>query len=78
MKEKFDSNEYVFSDEELERIIEISPQQHKDSLCGNDRFIKKVENSVELLQLNDNPKARQIKLSYISISYKPYPKPYQT
>ncbi|EJB72756.1 endonuclease [Helicobacter pylori Hp A-26] len=32
MKEKFDSNEYIFSDEELERIIEISPQQHKDSL----------------------------------------------
>ncbi|WRC91245.1 endonuclease [Helicobacter pylori] len=32
MKEKFDSNEYVFSDEELERIIEISPQNHKDSL----------------------------------------------
>ncbi len=30
MKEKFDSNEYLFSDEELERIIEISPQQHKE------------------------------------------------
>ncbi|GAA7024353.1 hypothetical protein Kyoto30A_00610 [Helicobacter pylori] len=30
MKEKFDSNEYIFSDEELERIIEISPQQHKE------------------------------------------------
>ncbi|WP_227986166.1 hypothetical protein [Helicobacter pylori] len=30
LKEKFDSNEYVFSDEELERIIEISPQQHKE------------------------------------------------
>ncbi|MGL2505557.1 hypothetical protein ACOWN9_04660 [Helicobacter pylori] len=57
MKEKFDSNEYIFSDEELERIIEISLQQHKDSLCGNGRFIKKVENSAELLQLNDNPKA---------------------
>ncbi|MBM0619982.1 hypothetical protein KVL80_06930 [Helicobacter pylori] len=57
MKEKFDSNEYTFSDEELERIIEISPQQHKDSLCGNGRFIKKIENSIELLQLNDNPKA---------------------
>ncbi|WRG48330.1 hypothetical protein E5E20_07095 [Helicobacter pylori] len=57
MKEKFDSNEYIFSDEELERIIEISPQQHKDSLRGNDRFIKKVENSAEWLQLNDNLKA---------------------
>ncbi|GAA8720391.1 hypothetical protein oki385_07630 [Helicobacter pylori] len=57
MKEKFDSNEYTFSDEELERIIEISPQQHKDSLCGNDRFIKKVENSAEWLQFNDNLKA---------------------
>ncbi|WP_231265040.1 hypothetical protein [Helicobacter pylori] len=57
MKEKFDSNEYVFSDEELERIIEIPPQQHKKSLCGNDRFIKKVENSTEWLQLNDNLKA---------------------
>ncbi|GAA9685598.1 hypothetical protein VH58_05560 [Helicobacter pylori] len=30
LKGKFDSNEYVFSDEELERIIEISPQQHKE------------------------------------------------
>ncbi len=30
LKEKFDSNEYIFSDEELERIIEISPQQHKE------------------------------------------------
>ncbi|EJB98327.1 alwI restriction endonuclease family protein [Helicobacter pylori Hp P-1] len=30
LKEKFDSNEYVFSDEELERIIEISPQNHKE------------------------------------------------
>lgn len=30
MKEKFDSNEYIFSDEELERITEISPQQHKE------------------------------------------------
>ncbi len=30
LKEKFDSNGYVFSDEELERIIEISPQQHKE------------------------------------------------
>ncbi|GAA8914125.1 hypothetical protein HpEKA43_10310 [Helicobacter pylori] len=57
MKEKFDSNEYVFSDEELERIIEISPQQHKKSLCGNDRSIKKVENSAEWLQINDNLKA---------------------
>ncbi|WP_162967359.1 hypothetical protein [Helicobacter pylori] len=57
MKEKFDSNKYIFSDEELERIIEISPQQHKKSLCGNDRFIKKVENSTEWLQLNDNLKA---------------------
>ncbi|WP_195834886.1 hypothetical protein [Helicobacter pylori] len=56
MKEKFDSNEYIFSDEELERIIEISPQQHKKSLCGND-FIKKVENSTEWLQINDNLKA---------------------
>ncbi|AAD06974.1 putative [Helicobacter pylori J99] len=26
-------------------------------MCGNGRFIKKVENSIELLQLNDNPKA---------------------
>ncbi|UOR36906.1 endonuclease [Helicobacter pylori] len=41
MKEKFDSNEYIFSDEELERIIEIPPQQHKGSLCGNDRLSKK-------------------------------------
>ncbi|MFP6010615.1 hypothetical protein ACLF9D_04835 [Helicobacter pylori] len=57
MKEKFDSNEYIFSDEELECIIEISPQQHKDSLCGNDRFIKKVENSAEWLQINDHLKA---------------------
>ncbi|GAA8686112.1 hypothetical protein oki286_07790 [Helicobacter pylori] len=57
MKEKFDSNEYIFSDEELERIIEISPQQHKKSLCGNDRFVKKVENSAELLQINGNLKA---------------------
>ncbi len=30
MKEKFDSNGYIFSDEELERIIEIPPQQHKE------------------------------------------------
>ncbi len=30
MKEKFNSNEYLFSNEELERIIEISPQQHKE------------------------------------------------
>ncbi len=30
LKEKFDSNEYIFSDEELERIIEISPQKHKE------------------------------------------------
>ncbi|GAA7988843.1 hypothetical protein JP0551_00040 [Helicobacter pylori] len=30
LKEKFDSNEYIFSDEELERIIEISPQNHKE------------------------------------------------
>ncbi len=30
LKEKFDSNEYIFSDKELERIIEISPQQHKE------------------------------------------------
>ncbi|WP_367759703.1 AlwI family type II restriction endonuclease [Helicobacter pylori] len=30
LKEKFDSNEYVFSDKELERIIEISPQNHKE------------------------------------------------
>ncbi len=30
LKEKFDSNEYIFSDEELEHIIEISPQQHKE------------------------------------------------
>ncbi|EKE88939.1 putative endonuclease [Helicobacter pylori R046Wa] len=57
MKEKFDSNEYVFSDEELERIIEISPQQHKDSLVVMTDSSKKVENSIELLQLNDNPKA---------------------
>ncbi|MFP6124256.1 hypothetical protein ACLGBF_04070 [Helicobacter pylori] len=57
MKEKFDSNEYIFNDEELEHIIEISPQQHKDSLCGNDRFIKKVENSIEWLQINDHLKA---------------------
>ncbi|GAA7105022.1 hypothetical protein Kyoto57A_04410 [Helicobacter pylori] len=57
MKEKFDSNEYLFSDEELERITEVSPQQHKDSLCGNDRFIKKVENSTEWLQINDHLKA---------------------
>ncbi|GAB0003104.1 hypothetical protein VN1242_05630 [Helicobacter pylori] len=57
MKEKFDSNEYIFSDEELERIIEIPPQQHEDSLCGNDRFIKKVENSAEWLQIDDNLKA---------------------
>ncbi|QQW89971.1 hypothetical protein [Helicobacter pylori] len=57
MKEKFDSNEYIFSDEELGRTIEISPQQHKDSLRGNDRFIKKVENSAEWLQINDNSKA---------------------
>ncbi|GHQ25299.1 hypothetical protein VN1218_03230 [Helicobacter pylori] len=57
MKEKFDSNEYIFSDEELERIMEISPQQHKKSLCGNDRFIKKVENSAEWLQIDDNLKA---------------------
>ncbi|EJB90844.1 hypothetical protein [Helicobacter pylori] len=56
MKEKFDSNEYIFSDEESE-YAKISLQQHKDSLCGNDRFIKKIENSTELLQLNDNPKA---------------------
>ncbi|MGL2891122.1 hypothetical protein ACQKAR_02685 [Helicobacter pylori] len=56
MKEKFDSNEYIFSDEELE-YAKISLQQRKDSLCGNGRFIKKVENSAELLQLNDNPKA---------------------
>ncbi|GAA8220330.1 hypothetical protein DR8_13180 [Helicobacter pylori] len=56
MKEKFDSNECISSDEELE-YAKISLQQHKDSLCGNGRFIKKVENSVELLQLNDNPKA---------------------
>ncbi|WQS28707.1 hypothetical protein KVE05_07155 [Helicobacter pylori] len=56
MKEKFDSNEHIFSDEELECIIEITPQQHKDSLHGND-FIKKVENSAEWLQLNDNLKA---------------------
>ncbi|GAA8275654.1 hypothetical protein HpBT164_09130 [Helicobacter pylori] len=32
LKEKFDSNGYIFSDEELERIIEISPQQHKEKL----------------------------------------------
>ncbi|GHQ99516.1 hypothetical protein [Helicobacter pylori] len=57
MKEKFDSNKYIFSDEELERMIEIPPQQHKGSLCGNDRFIKKVENSTEWLQINDNLKA---------------------
>ncbi|GAA8268580.1 hypothetical protein HpNP113_05490 [Helicobacter pylori] len=57
LKEKFDSNEYLFSDEELERTIEVSPQQHKDSLCGNDRFIKKVENSAEWLQINDHLKA---------------------
>ncbi|WQW55125.1 hypothetical protein KVM78_07285 [Helicobacter pylori] len=57
MKEKFDSNEYTFSDEELERIIEIFPQQHKDSLCGNDRFIKKAENSTEWLRINDHLKA---------------------
>ncbi|WP_162974864.1 hypothetical protein [Helicobacter pylori] len=57
MKEKFDSNEQIFSDEGLERIIEIPPQQHKDSLCDNDRFIKKVENSTEWLQINDNLKA---------------------
>ncbi|GHP25498.1 hypothetical protein [Helicobacter pylori] len=57
MKEKFDSNKYIFSDEELGRIIEISPQQHKNSLRGNDRFIKKVENSAEWLQINDNLKA---------------------
>ncbi|UOS27196.1 hypothetical protein MPG13_00130 [Helicobacter pylori] len=57
MKEKFDSNKYIFSDEELGRIIEISPQQHKNSLRGNDRFIKKVENSAEWLQINDILKA---------------------
>ncbi|GAA7858302.1 hypothetical protein HpCOL24_06650 [Helicobacter pylori] len=56
MKEKFDSNKYTFSNEELEHA-KISLQQHKDSLCGNGRFIKKVENSIELLQLNDNLKA---------------------
>ncbi|ACX98540.1 hypothetical protein KHP_1352 [Helicobacter pylori 51] len=26
-------------------------------MCGNDRFIKKVENSAEWLQINDNLKA---------------------
>ncbi|WQS41420.1 hypothetical protein KVE08_06985 [Helicobacter pylori] len=51
MKEKFDSNEYIFRN-----TLKYPHKQHKDSLCGND-FIKKVENSAELLQLNDNPKA---------------------
>ncbi|GAA9988186.1 hypothetical protein VN1001_05840 [Helicobacter pylori] len=36
LKEKFDSNEYIFSDEELERIIEISPQQHKERALSMD------------------------------------------
>ncbi|WP_196207228.1 hypothetical protein [Helicobacter pylori] len=55
MKEKFDSNEYIFSDEESEHLIEIPPQQHENS-CGNDRFVKRAENSTEWLQINDNLK----------------------
>ncbi|GAA6896003.1 hypothetical protein HpHNI86_05110 [Helicobacter pylori] len=36
LKEKFDSNGYIFSDEELERIVEISPQQHKERALSMD------------------------------------------
>lgn len=30
LKQQFDSNEYIFSDNELERIIELAPQNHKE------------------------------------------------